>query len=377
MPSPDVSQYVDLTLYDVDAQALVDRALTEAAVRFPDWTPREGNTEVVLIEAMALQVAELVYAINRVPGAVTEVLLRLFGLNRAPGSPPTATARIYVANSTGYTVPSGTRLRLPQAGQEPLDFLTVTDLTVAPGATSGVVDVIGEVATTEGAGALAGAALSVVTPILFVERAELASNVVAGYAPEDSRAFLDRGAARLQRLVTTLVLPEHFTAAAAENPYVARATTVDNYDPGQSGIPGDHLGHVTVAVAGPGGTALTAPQKADLDLTLESQSMAAISVHVIDATVTTVNVTVTVVRQAGYLDADVQANVTAAIRAYLSPEVWGFNSKVYWAEMISVIDHAVGVQRVSALATPSGDLTLSGVAPLATAGTIAVTVVAP
>jgi uncharacterized phage protein gp47/JayE len=376
--TPDVTPYVDLSLYDVDAQPLFDRALTELTTRFPDWTPREGNTEVVLLEAMALQVSEMVYAINRLPGAIVEVLLRMYGLDRDPGLPPSATALITVGGVAGYTVPAGTRLRLPLGGAVlPLDFLTTVDLVIEPGDTSGTVPISGDTATTVGFGTPAGVPLQVVTPVLFVERAELASEIVAGREPEDAGGFLNRGVARLQRLVTTLVLPEHFTAAAVEEPYVARATTIDNYDPGQVGSPGAHGGHVTVAVLGPAGSTVSEADRDALDAKLEGMSLAMLNVHVIPVTLTPVPVTVTVVREPDAVEADVVAAVTAALAEYLSPETGAFGGKVYWSEVISVIDQAAGVQRVASLTAPAADVTLAGVAPLATLGAVSVTVQAP
>lgn len=231
--SIDVGGYVNLQLYDAAPQTLTDRAITHGQVVFPNWRPAEGNTEVVLIESMALQVSELVYAVNRVPGAVTETLLRLFGLTVAGGAPPTATATFTVAASAaGQTVPAGTLLRMRVgAAAAPLDFRTNTDLVVAPNATTGTVGITGVENTTLGAGAPAGLVLQVVDAVPYVDSAALASTVSGGADPESSEAFLERGSARLQRLVTTLILPEHFTAAAAEQPYVTRAYTIDSFSP--------------------------------------------------------------------------------------------------------------------------------------------------
>ncbi len=379
MPAPDVAEYVDLTLFDIDAQPLVDRAMAEAEIAFPDWSPREGNTEVVLIEALAVEIAELVHAVNRVPGAVTEVLLRLFGLGRDPGVAPTGTATLTVSDTTGHAIAAGTRLRLvldPDLGS--LDFTTDTELVVGVGLASGVVGITGEYPTALGGGTPALTALQVIDAVPYLDRALLAAPLGTGVEPEDGQAFLDRGAARLQRLVTTLVLPEHFTASAQEEVYVVRATTLDNFDSTVgSGSPGSHPGHVTVAVAGPAGAAVSAPNKALLDTKLESQALAALSIHVMDTTLNTVPVTVTVQREVGAGDADVQAAVAAALGEYLGTDAWDFGGTVYRNELISVIDGAAGVARVVTLAAPAADLVLTGLAPLASLGAVATTVQAP
>jgi len=58
VPVPDVSQFVDLTLDDRDPQALFEAFLADATSRFPDWSPREGDTEVVIAQSYAVVIAE-------------------------------------------------------------------------------------------------------------------------------------------------------------------------------------------------------------------------------------------------------------------------------------------------------------------------------
>jgi polyribonucleotide nucleotidyltransferase len=87
-----------------------------------------------------------------------------------------------------------------------------------------------------------------------------------------------------------------------------------------------------------------------------------------------VNVTVTVVRDTSFLAADVEANVIAALNAYLDPMTWNWDTKARRNALIRVIGNAPGVAYVDTMTTPAADVTLAGVAPLADAGTITVTV---
>src|SRR3954451_10720454 len=112
MPSPDLSQYNPLILLDKAPSDLVARALTDAAVKLPGWTPREGNTEMALLEVMALTVSEDIFAINPLPDAVLDVLIRLFGIPRILGTPATGTATFTLSDNLGHTIPAGTRVRL-------------------------------------------------------------------------------------------------------------------------------------------------------------------------------------------------------------------------------------------------------------------------
>lgn len=157
----DIPGYLDLSLYDADEQELVDRALLDAAIKLPEWQPREGNTEVVLIEALALVVAELVYAINRAPVTALEGLLALYGFPRDPGTPPTASAQFTLADMLGHTIPAGTTVRVVVASTgEEVDFTTNVDLVIPAASNTGVVAITGEENTVSANGTAAGAAVA-------------------------------------------------------------------------------------------------------------------------------------------------------------------------------------------------------------------------
>lgn len=386
MADLDLTGYLELYLLeDVDAQELVERALELAATRLPGWEPREGNTEVVAIEALALEADELVFRINRLPGAIVEALLRLYGLERDQGTPPTADVLFVVSDADGHTVPAGTSVLVElSTAEDALELTTDRDLVVPAGSSSAVVEVTGTEPTDRGNGVDAGTVLEVLDAVPFVERAELATDLGGGAPLEDGPTFLDRGSRRLQRLVTTLVLPEHFVAAVLEDPRVGRATAVDLYDPGQAGQPGDHAGHVTVAVADTAGTALTVTVRDELDATLEEQAQANLAVHVVDPDLTTIDVEVTVTRRRGYDPAAVEGRIGDATLAYLDPSAWPWDDVVRRFELVALVDGVEGVSHVDEvrLATSGGalatdDVALPGIAPLAQLGVLTVTVAAP
>lgn len=364
MPSPDLSSYSDLVLYDAGAGELLARALDDAAAKLPDWAPRSGNTEVVLLEALALIAAEQVYAINRLPGASVEVLLRLFGVERSLGVPPTATVTFALSTLAGYTLPAGTLVRLV-LGDETVDFTTDVEVTVAPG-----VDVIEDVAVTASTstdsanGTPAGTPLLVVSPQPAIDSAELSAPVAAGADPEDTDTWITRGIQRLGRLVTTLVLPEHFTAYALENPLVYRAFTIDLYD--GAGPVGVDPGHVTTAVLGVVGAPLSAGDKAALAAEMDALSLVNLASHVIDPTITQVAVVATVQAAPGYDPATVEANVMAALEEYLSPDTWQWGAVLRRNDLIALIESVEGVDFLQAghPTAPAADVALAGAAPL-------------
>lgn len=377
-PPPDLSAYVDLRVYDVTDQEIVDTAIAALQFNLPGWVPNEGNTEVLIIESLALQMAEAIVAINRLPGAVVTAVLSLAGVDRDYGAPPVATATVSFADLLGHTVPGGTRMRLALGDGDEVTFLVEPPgLTVAPGGSSGMVSLVGESFTAAANGVAAGTPLTLVDRLPWIESVTLATTVADGRDTETDEQWRDRGVARLSRLSDALVTTSHFTAAALEEENVTAALTLDLYNSAAgSGVPGDHPGHVTVAVLGPNGTALSAPAKAALEASLEERAVAMLDVHVMDVTVVTVPVATTVVPVAGWVWADVQASVQSAVAGYLDPLAWTFGAgKIYLNEMISLVDQAPGVSRVVSLTINgvAGDYTISGVAGLPKAGTVTVT----
>lgn len=378
MPSPDVASYVGLELLDVDTQALIDTALANAAEKFPDWTPREGNTEVVILEQVAAMVEENVYALNQLPGGIVEVFLRLFGLDRDQGAPPAAVVRFTVTSSVGQTIPAGTTVRLPMGDGEPVDFTTDADLVIAAGATTGTVTAYASEAGSLANDRPAGTALELLDAIAYVAGVELAAPVADGRIAEDGAAFLDRAVPVLSRLTSTLVRPVDVEAYLAERTDVARVRVLDLYNPATPNTPpGSAPGYVTAALVGVAGATLDTATKDLIAADLRNRMHAGLTVNVVDADVNTVPVEVTVLRFAGTTDADVTANVEAAIRDYLNPDKWAWAETVRVNDLIAAIDNAVGVDAVLEVTAPATDLTLTGYAPLVQAGTITVTVEAP
>lgn len=377
MPSPDVAGYTGLTLLDVTAQQMIDTAIARLAESWPDWQPREGNTEVVLLERLAEVAENIIYAINRLPDGMTEVLLRLAQMERSMGTPATGTVEFAVADTAGHSIPAGTTVRALVDGQDPVDFTTDSVVGIPVGETTGTVTVTATVNGTAGNGHPPGRVLELVDAVPFVETVTVTALTGGGTGPEDAEAFLSRGVTRLARLTSTVVRPADVERFVAEQVVARRVKCLDLYDPAAAGSPGAHPGNVTVAVATTGGGALSASAKASLLASLQDAMHAGLKVHVVDATVTPVNVAVTVLRLPGTSAAAVQAAVTAQLQEYLSPDTWDWSKTVRVNELIAQADRAAGVDVVLAVTSPAADLTLPGVAPLAAAGTITVTVQEP
>lgn len=378
MAGVDARAYTDLILDDRTAQDLVRVAVQQLAIALPDIVLREGHTESVLIEAVGQMVSETIYALNQAPAAATETLLRLYGLTRDAGAPAVGTVRFAMAGGYRVEAPAGVRLRLDLGGGLPaVALITDAGFVAETGTLTVDVAVTADRNTADPNATPPGTGLTLLTSIAGVEQVTVQTALTAGRDPETSRLFLDRGVARLARLVETLVLPEHFSAAALEDPRVARAFTVDvfNADAG-SGTPGSHPGHVTVALLGPDAQPLSTGVRAEIAATLAAQTQANLAVHTADPTVTTVAVAVTVRARPGYTNTQITAAVQAAVASALNPLTWPWETTVYRFALVGDIDQVPGVARVEQvlLNGVEADVTLPGVAPLAKSGVVTVSI---
>lgn len=368
MTTPDAPGYNDLRLYDRAPSELVARAVLDAVTKLPAWKPTDGNVELVLLEAMALQVAELVYTANRLPLAIVNDLQSLYGITRDPGTAPSGVVTFTLADTAGYTVPAGSVLRLIVGGGTAVDWTLNTDAVAASGTSACSAAATASVATDLANGTPDGTVLQVLSPLPMVDSARL-SAVQPGVDPETDQQWRDRGVRRFARLSEVLVLTSHFTDAALETAGVARATTVDQFNGTATAA-----GHVTVAVLGPSGTLLSGSDKAALAASLQARSISGLTVHVIDPTITTVNVTATVKALPGTVGSDVQAAAVTALQGYLSSLSWGWSATVRRFDLVALLKAVPGVDFVVSVTTPAADVALSGAAPLATLGTATVTV---
>lgn len=377
MPSPDFSTYIELPLIDKDPQDVFDDALVNLKMYFPEWTPREGNMEVLLLEALALEVAEAVFAINRLPDAVAEILLSMLDIERFTGTPPTTEIRFELGITTGTTIPAGVTCVMElDSGYDPIVFTTDSELVIPPGATSGVVTATADRFTSDANGTPADKLVEVQDSLTYVNYAKLNSIVTGGVDPEEDIDYLTRGVQRLERLTTTLLLPRHFEAAALEVPVIKRAKALDNYnsnaDTDRNGPVGNDPGYITLAVYGDKQNVNT-QTKDELQVYIDQNSMSNLVVTIIDPTITPINVTAEIHVESGALDSDVIDAVEQELAEFLNPETWPWADKLRRNELISIITNVPGVDWVESITIPAADVTLPGVANLVTPGSLNIT----
>jgi hypothetical protein len=370
--SPDVSQYANTTLFNLDPVGLTNQAILNGQIAFPGWKPVETNTELVLIESLSLIIAELGYIANRLPGFTVSTLLQLFGIAQGVGLPATATVTFNLTNAYGADIPAGTEVQLVLPGQV-IIFTTDSDSPVTSGTTSVTVDVTAQTNSSAPNTAAVGTPLTPLTQLWFVNSVVLATTPEGGTDPETNQAWLSRGITTLQGLNSTLVLAPQFATFALDNG-AFRAYTEDNYDATTASVA---EGVISTAVYGENGSPLTSDQLVAISTAMNAQTQANLAARVVNATVTTVPVTCTVMAVAGQDPTALQAAVVAAIEAWLSTDTWGWSATVRYNKLINVIEVVPGVDYVVSIATPNTDVTLTGFGPLAEAGTVTVTVDTP
>ena len=374
MPNPDITQYTNLVIYDKDPQDIVDAALVVLQARLPEWTPSETNIELALLEAMALEVAETIYTINRLPEVMVETLLALYEIERDQGEAPSVTIEFTMADNAGYTIDEGTEVSISISASENLSFFTDSDLVIAPGNTTGTKTATAIENTISANGVAIGTSCELVDAIEAVESIETTTVIAGGEAPEDDTTFLTRGIQRLQRLTDTLVIPEHFSQYSLEKTYVTRAYAIDNYNSeAGSGVPGDHDGHITVVVYGDGAN-VSNGNKALLLAELDDNASGNLGVHLLNPTINTVNVAIAVKKVDAYTTGAIQTAVQTALTAYLNTATWDWSGTVRRNELITLVSNITGVDYVVSLTTPASDVTYATEGNLVTAGTLTVTV---
>ena len=108
MPSPDFSEYVDLTIFDKDITDVYDDAVEYAQIALPEFNPRAGTIENAILEATSHQTASMIATLNRMPDGLMEGILKLIGFDRIEATPSLGTVLITLSVDTGQTIASGT-----------------------------------------------------------------------------------------------------------------------------------------------------------------------------------------------------------------------------------------------------------------------------
>ncbi len=357
---------INLVVDDRDAQAIFDAGLAKFIELAPTARPRNGSVEALLLEAFATASADTIYALNRVVSLTVEGILNLYGVVRFGGASAAGEVTLTLDGVRTLTVTAGQRLADPKTG---LTLLVTSDVSITA-ASSIVLPCHTEDSSGAGNSISVGDAIDLVDSIPYAASAVVSLAFTGGADVESDTSFIDRASSVFARVTSSLVLPVHFIAYMLEDARVGRATAVDLYMPG--GTVGADLGHITVYAYGRSAL-LSSLIKAELLTQMNDRSASMITVHLEDPTITTQAVTLTVQALAGYSTTAVRDAVTAALTAWMNPDVWPWGRDIMTTEIIDIAADVVGVDYVTTVTTPASNVVL-GISTLANIGTITVTV---
>lgn len=323
---------------EVDPSDTFAQIVASIQTVWPEWQPNLADLDVQL----ALAVAQLSASDNQAAQAALTSIFRWFGLNLVPGAQPedavaaSGTVTITLStNPSGRTVPAGTTYGA-DVGGDLLGFEIATDAVVAPGVlTAAGVPVIAATEGTIGNG-ITGT-LEQIDVLGYVQSVVLAGPTAGGLDAEDDPTYLDRLRDKLQRQAPRPITPPDFAAFPKDIAGVERATAIDGYDPA------DHATYdpavpstwkerfVTVSAIDVAGEDVGPAIRTAIDVMFNGNPAAGVLgkretnfVVVVQApTYTLIDVAFTATSWPTWAPADVQAQATAALQAYLSPAVWG------------------------------------------------------
>jgi hypothetical protein len=367
---------------------------------YPSFSPASADLDYVqatIIASWAASCAQLCTS-----GATA--LFRQFGtqllnLPYEQGTSATAIITVTAQDANGYTLPINTQLSLTLSGAT-IAFQTIVALTIPNGQSSGTVAIAAVSTGTAANGA--SAPIQLLSQIDWVTGVSLSAPASGGVDQEDDDAYVQRLAATLQLLAPRPITASDYAtmalnfqpAAGTDQEEVGRSTAIDGYDPlaseggyqplaGNTGTYGNER-EVTVCVTDSTGLALNSDTMNAVGAYLAALREVNFIVNVVPPTYTTIYVAVTINPVAGYAASTIQANVQAALLAYLTPANfnlpqgslagWTNSQYVYLSRVSAVIQSCAGVSSivtntmaVDIQAPPSNttnDLLLSGPFPL-------------
>lgn len=330
------------------------------------WTPADGDPEVVLLEALAPAAQNAIEVAAQMPAEAFEALGVLYGVPFLAAAPAEAISTwALVDDGAAHTIPAGTVVQIGGV------FLaTVSDTAVSAHTTSVALVLLRAVDDGAAANGFVGAA-QLVNSLAFVNTVTLTSTSSGGVDAEDQTGYLDR-------------LRDEIQAAGppvTDADYAVKAIATPSVGIGRATAQTTAARTVTVAVTDINGNPLTSDDKTAISAYLEAKREVNFVVTVADADYNFITVTYSYALAAGYVAATVTAAISATLRAFLSPAIWGAlpatdpaskanawsnTTTVYISVITALIQNTPGVAHVGTVKIngSTSDYALTGTAPL-------------
>lgn len=374
--------------FEVDPEALEDAAIEALRTALPGWEPADASLEVNLIQAIALMNATTTAIAADAPTAIFRKFgKQILGVLPIDGTQATIATTWTARDTAGYTIPAGTLVGWRVTGDDLRSFQVTAPIVIPNGQAS----VSGVTLTALDVGTInnnipSGATLELVDALSWVSSVVTSSVSSGGVDPESDAAYLDRLTAELRLMAPRPVLPDDFAVLSREVVGCTRSLAINGYDPA-GGTSGNER-FVCLVPLDASGAPVSTGVRANVVSYLDALREVSFVVAATTPDYTTVNVAFSVHVAAGYTSSDVLARATAAVQGFLSPATWagGDASPPVWRSgedmvrygaLMAALYTVSGVAYVASLTVNGGttDVTLSGVAPLPSVGTVSGTAV--
>ena len=407
-----MAEYLDLPLV-TDSDALLQTGVDYLEAAIPGFQARPGNVETVLLEAVSQIAAEVVQQAAQVDPVVFAYFgSSMVGIPIRDATAATGTATItWGPDTPAVMLDAGSQLAVPHPSGEAVLFETDADVVAIQGGGQVQVGI-----TAAEPGAFANGAFGEAELINVTEGVQLVQvgSTSGGSDQEDADAYLDRLADAFTILAPRPILPADHATLVRQLPGVERALAINLLLPGTADAPDairdpaepqpppaasiwDEPRCTTVAVYPEGGGVPSAGQLQLAWETLNAAREVNFLNYVIGPSYSEIGVQATLTAYPGYTREDVEANARAQLEAWLDAATWGtagagspggwqVDAEVRVSEAIDYINRATGVHWVDLAsvqlnlnggAWAAEDISLPGLAPMPTAGEIALTVNLP
>jgi hypothetical protein len=362
MASPDVSPYVDPTIYDQQPSDIYDASVAYARAALPEWTPTVGSIEDALLQAASGVSGELLGALNRTTSSITEAVLQMFEIERLAGARPTAVLELALSDEDGHTLKKGTRFGWLDAGGTDsilYVFESTEDVFVGKLNTSMTVPVQG-ILNERYPVLEAGTFIRVLSAIPWIDTAILDEDLNAGSDPETDAEYFARAIGKLSSYSQALVLPKQFEQyLLAQYPDVyrvkaySRLAVVGKYnDLPRTDLIAETLpanGYLTIYACGLNGASFSVEKSRAMASDLMQRAVAGLQIDIVPPHLVPIDVNVTIICSAGYPTRVVTDSVNAALSKYLTPNYWSWGDTIFYNEVVTAINNVAGVARVEDL----------------------------
>ena len=214
MASPDFSEYIDLTVNDLQPSDIYSLAREYALIALPEFDPRTGTVEDAMLQAMAYVSGLVTGAINRLPNSLIEGMLRVMGMYRLESTFASGAVIFSAIDDSGLTIPAGTQVGYYETTDDQVVlhiFETTASVTIASGDTESASTQVK--AITSGAKPVIadGTVLTILSPIVKLIDAEFDGTLVQGEATETDAEFFSRTRTYLGSLSRSLATASQTT----------------------------------------------------------------------------------------------------------------------------------------------------------------------